>query len=597
MVLVVILSLLLISSTIGYLDTPLAERDDYIHILIVSSYARDFAHTRDAEKGIVETLNSKYNHIIFRYEYLDSKNYTDQIFRDMQAKIYREKYSKTPIDLIITVDNNALTLIKEIKDDIFEGDIPVIATGLNGMDAVINEDPEFYDKNPFYLIAELPDYKRGLELAINQSKVKPTDIYVIGDQTETTLKIYDEIMADFSAFNAYNLHVIKDKSVEELKVLVSNAKPTDLLFYVLYFKGPNGESYTYNYALDELTAVSALPIYVFWEFFLDSDTVGGYVLSSEHIGSKAAELAIRYFDHQKISKINYETGENIFYVFNYQILQKYNISFIPANSTVLNKPISYFEKNRDLIIVMAVVTAVLVIIILLLMFLLKEKNQINDYLHDLNALNEEFIETQRIFISTLGEVIETRSKETANHVIRVAKMSRLLAELAGLSVESQVEIEMVSPLHDIGKISIPDSILNKPGKLTVEEFEIIKLHTIVGYNLLKNTERQLMHMAAVIAKEHHEKWDGSGYPYGLKGNEIHIYAQITSICDVYDALLHRRVYKDPWPIEEVIKYLEDQSGISFSPYLIQLFIKNKDAFFKIALKYEDIEESIYADLN
>lgn len=587
---------MLIKSAIGFLEAPVVASDDYIYVLIVSSYARDFAHTRDAELGIEETLKSKYSHIIFRYEYLDTKNYTDQNYRDLQAKLFKEKYAKTPIDLIITVDNNALTLIKAIKEDIFEAQVPVIATGLNGLDAVINEDPLFYDNNPFYLIAELPDYKRGLELAINQAKVKPTDIYVIGDQTETTLKIYDEILTDFSAFEEYKLHIVKDNSIEELKALVSNAKPTDLLFYVLYFQGPNGESYTYNYALDEMTAVSTRPIYVFWEFFLESETVGGYVLSSRHIGSKAAELAIRYFDHQKISKINYETGENIFYVFNYEVLQKYEISFIPAKSTILNKPVSYFEKNRDLIMVMAVVTAVLVIIILLLMFLLKEKNQINDYLHDLNALNEEFIETQRIFISTLGEVIETRSKETANHVIRVAKMSRLLAEYAGLSVESQIELEMVSPLHDIGKISIPDSILNKPGKLTVEEFEIIKLHTIVGYNLLKNTERQLMHMAAVIAKEHHEKWDGSGYPYGLKGSEIHIYAQITSICDVYDALLHRRVYKEPWPIEKVIEYLEDQSGISFSPYLVQLFVNNKASFFKIALKYEDIEESIYADL-
>jgi response regulator RpfG family c-di-GMP phosphodiesterase len=204
-------------------------------------------------------------------------------------------------------------------------------------------------------------------------------------------------------------------------------------------------------------------------------------------------------------------------------------------------------------------------------------------------LNSEIIETQKEVIITLGEIVETRSKETANHVVRVAEYSYTLARLYGLSEEDANLLRLASPMHDIGKVGIPDQILNKPGRLTPEEFEIIKTHTQIGYEVLKPSNRPILKTAAMIAIAHHERWDGGGYPNGLVGEEIDVYSRITSIADVYDALSHKRVYKEAWPHEEVIKHLKEQSGKMFQPELVALFLENIDTFVEIRKAYPDLD--------
>ncbi len=200
-------------------------------------------------------------------------------------------------------------------------------------------------------------------------------------------------------------------------------------------------------------------------------------------------------------------------------------------------------------------------------------------------LHQEILDTQREIIAKMGEVGEIRSKETANHVKRVAEYSYVLAVAIGLSPAEAELLRTASPMHDIGKVAIPDAILNKPGKLTPEEYETIKRHTDVGYRLLSGSRRELLRAAAIVAGQHHEKWDGSGYPAGRKGEEIHIFGRITAVADVFDALSAERVYKKAWPTERIVGFFREERGKHFDPRIV-------DAFFSKLPKLMAIREQL-----
>ncbi|MFA9374322.1 MAG: HD domain-containing phosphohydrolase [Poseidonibacter sp.] len=208
-------------------------------------------------------------------------------------------------------------------------------------------------------------------------------------------------------------------------------------------------------------------------------------------------------------------------------------------------------------------------------------------LSELFSLHKELEDTQREIIYKMGEVGETRSKETGHHVKRVAQYSKDLALLYGLKKEEADILFTASPMHDIGKVGIPDHILKKPGKLTPEEFDIMKTHAEIGYNILKGSQREILKAAAIISLTHHEKYDGSGYPKGTKGEDIHIYGRITAIADVFDALGSNRVYKKAWEDEKIFKLLEEGKGKHFDPELIELFMTNKNIFLETRKKYQD----------
>ncbi|MDD3008440.1 MAG: PAS domain S-box protein [Arcobacter sp.] len=201
--------------------------------------------------------------------------------------------------------------------------------------------------------------------------------------------------------------------------------------------------------------------------------------------------------------------------------------------------------------------------------------------------NKDIEDIQREIIFTIGTIGESRSKETGNHVKRVAEYSYLLAKLSGLSEEECELLKQASPMHDIGKVAIPDSILHKTDKLTKLELELMKTHAIKGYELLKSSDRPLLKMSSTIALEHHEKWNGEGYPTGLKEEEISIYGRITAICDVFDALGSDRCYKKAWIDEEIFAYLKNEKAKHFDPKLIDIFFENLDKFLNIREKYKD----------
>lgn len=202
-------------------------------------------------------------------------------------------------------------------------------------------------------------------------------------------------------------------------------------------------------------------------------------------------------------------------------------------------------------------------------------------------LNEEVENTQKEIIFTLGEIAETRSKETGYHVKRVAEYSKLLALKYGMPEEEAEIVRLASSMHDVGKVAVPDAILNKPGKLTSEEFETIKNHTVHGYAMLNHSNREIIKTAAIIAHQHHEKYNGQGYPNGLSGENIHIYGRIAALADVFDALGSERVYKKAWPLEEILDYFRQESGQHFDPRLVSIFFDNLPGILKIRDEYTD----------
>jgi len=210
--------------------------------------------------------------------------------------------------------------------------------------------------------------------------------------------------------------------------------------------------------------------------------------------------------------------------------------------------------------------------------------------HDITELfdlNEEIRQTQHEMLSLLGEVGETRSQETGNHVRRVARYAKLLGELNGLHEEQIQLLYSASPMHDIGKIGIPDSILLKPGKLEPDEYNVMKTHAQIGYDIMKKSNRPLLQAAAIIAREHHEKWDGSGYPKALKAEKIHIFGRITALADVFDALSCERVYKKAWTMEKILDFIRSEKGKHFDPKLVDLFLGNIENFIAISQELQD----------
>jgi len=203
--------------------------------------------------------------------------------------------------------------------------------------------------------------------------------------------------------------------------------------------------------------------------------------------------------------------------------------------------------------------------------------------------NKDIEEIQKEIIFTMGSIGESRSKETGNHVKRVAEYSKLLALHSGLSIEDAEMLKQASPMHDIGKVAIPDSILNKAGKLDAEEFLEMKTHAIKGYEMLNISDRPILKVAATIALEHHEKWDGTGYPNKLKGDNINIFGRITAVADVFDALGSDRVYKKAWNDEKIFEFFKNEKGKHFDPELIDIFFENLEQFLLIRSKFQDIE--------
>lgn len=202
----------------------------------------------------------------------------------------------------------------------------------------------------------------------------------------------------------------------------------------------------------------------------------------------------------------------------------------------------------------------------------------------------ELEESQLEIVRSLGRAGEYRDNETGMHVLRMSRYCELLAKAAGLGDAFAKQLLEASPMHDVGKIGIPDSILLKPGKLEPREFEIMKSHAAIGAEIIQNCGTPLLEMARTVARCHHEKWDGTGYPAGLKGEDIPIEARVVAICDVFDALTSHRPYKRAWPVEEAVALLQRDAGKHFDPKLVPVFLSILPAVLEVKNTFPDPEE-------
>jgi putative two-component system response regulator len=203
------------------------------------------------------------------------------------------------------------------------------------------------------------------------------------------------------------------------------------------------------------------------------------------------------------------------------------------------------------------------------------------------ARTEELRRTRLEVVQRLGMAAEYRDEETGNHILRMSHISALLAKASGWNREECELILNASPMHDIGKIGIPDAILLKPGKFEPHEWEIMKTHAVIGAKLLENDDSDLMRMAHIIAYTHHEKWDGSGYPRGLAGEAIPQMGRITALADVFDALTSERPYKKAWTVEAAVDMIKENSGKHFDPALVEIFLRELPGIMEIRERFSE----------
>jgi two-component system response regulator RpfG len=207
--------------------------------------------------------------------------------------------------------------------------------------------------------------------------------------------------------------------------------------------------------------------------------------------------------------------------------------------------------------------------------------------HMVEEATREVREREKETLLRLARAGEFRDEETGYHLIRMARYSRLIADAIGLDRDDAESIELAAPLHDIGKIGIPDQILLKPGKLDEAEWQVMRRHPLIGHDILKGSASKYMRMGALIALGHHEKYDGSGYPNGLVADHIPLSARIVAVADVYDALTSLRPYKPAWPAERAFHYLAAQRGRHFDPRLTDAFLSLRKDITEIQSQWQD----------
>ena len=208
---------------------------------------------------------------------------------------------------------------------------------------------------------------------------------------------------------------------------------------------------------------------------------------------------------------------------------------------------------------------------------------------EVHKATAEILQRERETVIRLSKAAEYRDPETGAHILRMAHYSELIAKGLGLSVADQVLLLEAAPMHDIGKVGIADGILLKPGRLTPEEMEIMKQHAMIGYDILKGSSSKVLQAGADIARAHHEKFDGTGYPNALKGLEIPVFSRIVAVADVFDALTSERPYKKAWSLEQAADHIKTNVGTHFDPVCVDAFFMQWDAVLEIRARFTDVD--------
>lgn len=487
----------------------------------------------DDEVAIHDITTLSLKHFTFQSRHLEfyhaySGEQAKQVLRD------EKDLAVVLLDVVMENDKAGLDVVKFIRDDIQNHFIRIILrTGQPGV-APENEVVEQYDIN---------DYKDKTELTIQK----------LSTSMFTALRSYRDLMAlnchraglekvinaSASIYKVHDLSVFVSGLLQQLISVVGSEQDsfcTEISGFVCGCDVPNSE--------DRLSEVS----YGTGSFANAAHKSFGELVSDktmERLKEAIRKKTSLYFEDESIFIVQNKQGD-------------YGLIYLAhdcQSDSSRHQLVELFSSNISIV-------------------------------YENLSLYKELDDTQSEIIFTLGTVAEFRSNETAAHVERVGRYSQLLALKYGLDVKEARLIKMASPLHDIGKIGIPDEILNKPGKLTAEEMDIMKQHCVIGYDMLKHSKRSILKAAATIAHEHQEKWDGSGYPLALSGEAIHIYGRIVALADVFDALGSDRCYKKAWSLEKIIDYFKEQKGLHFQPQLVDIFLENLDEFLVIRDKFK-----------
>ena len=557
---------LLVLCAFGHGWATTVEPPDRPRVLVLHSYAPDYSWTRQMHAGIVSVLESPEVQARYRVEYMDAKHQDTPDYRDRLLELFREKYRNERFDGILLTDNHALDFVARHRQELFP-DTPLVASGINDPRPLPSVDDLF-------IIVESVAHRETLETALRLHPNTHT-IHVPIDSTLTGQIIRGDFLEQTRHLaDRVRIEILEPTSGEALLDFARTRTAGELIYLLVYFQDAAGRVYAAEEMPRDMAAASAVPVYVAWDFQIGQGTVGGCLTSAFGHGRKSAQTLLERLKgghpppiYDQLQGINRHT-------YDHRALQRFGLSAadLPPDALILHRPISYFEAHRSAILTALAIIAVLTVIIALLIGNVIRQRTINCSNAEILTLNREVIETQLELLTTLGEVIESRSHETANHVRRVAAYSVLLGRKLGLSAEDLLLLEAASPMHDVGKIGIPDAILQKPGRLTEEEYEVIKHHTVIGQRILRISDRKLLASARTIAMQHHERWDGTGYPCGLKGEEISLLARISAIADVYDALSTGRVYKLAWPQERVLDFIRQERGGMFDPHIVDLFL-------------------------
>lgn len=553
------------------------------YVLVLHSYEASYQWTHELQKVIDNTIAGSDTPIKLSIEYLDTKRVYGQEYLAQVKNYFDVKYRDYPFDAVIVTDDNALVIAKYLTN-IIRPDTPVIAVGINDQNATLDE----LTKNNV-VIYEKDDVLGNLKL-IRSLRPKLQKLYYLSDQSNTSQLVRSSLDSALTTgvLNGIELIEINDLSLADTEHFLASVSADDaVLLSHFNTELKQGILHTYQEISYRLSKVSAAPIFVMWEFYIRDDILGGYVSRSEKLGLAVLSELDRFIPLALDNEI--EISDVITPVFNYHALKKHHIDVndLPKNAVVINRPLSYLEQNWQVLVTASGIILGLLIVIIMQSVTLKQKRELARKNRKIVALQSRTLTVQREMIHLLGEAIETRSGETGNHVKRVAKLSALLAKLCGLTHREVEMIEIISPMHDVGKIAIPEAILDKPGKLNPEEWRVMQSHTTVGFNILNTSDGDITKLAAIIAHEHHERWDGDGYPNQKKGEEIHLFARITAIADVFDALLSERCYKEAWPLDKVVSLFKRECGFQFDPALVELLLDHLDDFVEIRNLYPD----------
>jgi HD-GYP domain-containing protein (c-di-GMP phosphodiesterase class II) len=526
-------------------------------ILVLHSYSDRFRWVNSINEGIILGLPPEDWDI--RFEYLDAKELPYDFDYGLFDGLLSVKYAKTTFDLLISVDDPAYRYLEKTGTTVFRAK-KYIAIGLNAPPAKPVEGTSY--------IIENPDYAKTINFALDRHP-KATTVHIVSDRSISGTIAHKTIESS-QLSRQVSFDWIDDDSPEKILARCQSLSKEEILIYTLYFNPAYG--YGSNDRISEKIAETAkAPIYGFWVDMLPRGGLGGYLYDGTRLGLKAADIA-KAISAKNASPIYYDKPLST-WEFNWNTAQRFNLSEadFPQGTMFVGKPIPRISVGRTEIATIFMIFGVLLVVIILVSVSLHTKRR-------LVAYKESLIATQRELMASLGDVIETRSEETASHASRITRLSTRLGARAGLSHENLEKLAICAAMHDIGKVGIPDDILKKTGLLSPEEIAIMRSHTTIGYSIFHSSPNAMFQAAAVIALEHHEKWDGSGYPDGKKREEIDILARIVAIVDVFDALLSDRTYKRAWEPETVREYIAAESGLSFDPVLSTVFLEFWDDF-------------------